>query len=64
MQWHSWAEFWQMGGYGFYVWGSFGITALVVIGEIWQVRAKRRSLLRNLLNETNSQDDINSSSTS
>ena len=64
MQWHSWAEFWQMGGYGFYVWGSFGITALVVVGEIWQVRAKRRSLLRNLLNETNSQDDINSSSTS
>ncbi|OLP07475.1 cytochrome c-type biogenesis protein ccmD [Rhodoferax antarcticus ANT.BR] len=53
-----------MGGYGFYVWGSFGITALVVIAEIWQVRAKRRSLLRNLLNETNSQDDINSSSTS
>lgn len=64
MQWHSWAEFWQMGGYGFYVWGSFGITALVVIGEIWQVRAQRRSLLRNLLNESNSQDDVNSSSTS
>lgn len=64
MQWHSWAEFWQMGGYGFYVWGSFGITALVVIAEIWQVRAKRRSLLRNLLNETNSQDDVNSSSSS
>ena len=64
MQWHSWAEFWDMGGYGFYVWGSFGITALVVIGEIWQVRTQRRSLLRNLLNETNSQDDVNPSSTS
>lgn len=64
MQWHSWAEFWQMGGYGLYVWGSFGITALVVIGEIWQVRAQRRSLIRNLLNETNSQDGVNSSSSS
>ncbi|MBB1077704.1 heme exporter protein CcmD [Rhodoferax sp. 4810] len=64
MQWHSWAEFWAMGGYGFYVWGSFGATALVIVAEIWQVRAQRRALLRNLLNETNSQDDVNSSSTS
>jgi len=54
MQWHSWAEFWEMGGYGFYVWGSFGVTALVVIAEIWQLRAQRRALRRNLLNETNS----------
>ncbi|OQW86084.1 MAG: heme exporter protein CcmD [Rhodoferax ferrireducens] len=64
MQWHSWAEFWAMGGYGFYVWGSFGATALVIMAEIWQVRAQRRALLRNLLNETNSQDDVHSSSSS
>jgi len=61
MLWHSWAEFWAMGGYGLYVWGSFGITALVVIGEIWQVRASRRALLRNLLDEIRSQDDLHSS---
>ena len=53
-----------MGGYGFYVWGSFGVTALVIVAEIWQVRAQRRALLRNLLNETNSQDDIHSSPSS
>ena len=64
MQWHSWAEFWAMGGYGFYVWGSFGVTALVIVAEIWQVRAQRRALLRNLLNETNSQDDLHSSPSS
>ena len=64
MQWHSWAEFWEMGGYGFYVWGSFGLTALVVIIEIWQLRAQRRALLRNLLTEINSEDDVQSSSTS
>jgi len=64
MQWHSWAEFWAMGGYGFYVWGSFGATALIIVAEIWQVRAQRRALLRNLLNETNSQDDVHSSSSS
>jgi len=64
MQWHSWAEFWEMGGYGFYVWGSFGATALVVIVEIWQLRAQRRTLLRNLLTETDSEDDIQSPSKS
>ncbi|MDR3369850.1 heme exporter protein CcmD [Rhodoferax sp.] len=53
-----------MGGYAFYVWGSFGVTALVVIVEIWQLRAQRRTLIRNLLAETNSEDDVQSSSTS
>jgi len=43
-----------MGGYAFYVWGSFGISALVVVAEIWQIRAQRRKLLRNLFNETGS----------
>ncbi len=57
MQWHSVGEFLDMGGYAFYVWGSFGITAAVVIAEIWLVRAKRRDILRNLLNETDSQRD-------
>ncbi|MDO8317782.1 heme exporter protein CcmD [Rhodoferax sp.] len=49
------ADFFNMGGYAFYVWGSFGITALVVVAEIWQVRIQRREILRNLLNETDSQ---------
>ncbi|OGB50381.1 MAG: heme exporter protein CcmD [Burkholderiales bacterium RIFOXYC12_FULL_60_6] len=55
MQWLSVADFFNMGGYAFYVWGSFGITALVVVAEIWQVRIQRREILRNLLNETDSQ---------
>ena len=54
MQWLSVEDFFHMCGYAFYVWGSFGITALVVAAEIWQVRAKRREILRNLLNETDS----------
>lgn len=54
MQWNSVAEFLDMGGYAFYVWGSFGITALVVVYEIWEVRARRRDVLRNLLTETTS----------
>lgn len=55
MQWLSVEDFFHMGGYAFYVWGSFGITALVMVVEIWQLRAKRREILRNLLNETDSQ---------
>ncbi len=28
MTWGSESEFFAMGGYGFYVWGSFGVVAL------------------------------------
>jgi heme exporter protein D len=35
-------EFLAMGGYGFYVWGSYGVTALVIAAEIIGVRARRR----------------------
>jgi len=55
MQWHSVSEFLDMGGYALYVWGSFGISALVVIAEIWQVRARRKEILRNLSDETGSE---------
>ena len=36
MRWDSWSEFWFMGGYGLYVWGSMGMTALLLLLEIWQ----------------------------
>ena len=45
MNWSSLAEFGAMGGYGLYVWGSFGVTALVMIGELLSLRARRRALL-------------------
>jgi heme exporter protein D len=34
-------EFFAMGGYAFYVWGSFGATALVVAIEVLSVRSRR-----------------------
>lgn len=34
-----------MGGYGFYVWGSFGVTALALVGEIWLIRRQRQQTL-------------------
>ncbi len=41
----SMSEFLAMGGYAFYVWGAYGVAALVVAGEIASVRAKRRAVL-------------------
>jgi len=37
------SEFLAMGGYAFYVWGAYGVTALVFIIEIIAVRARLRS---------------------
>jgi heme exporter protein D len=39
------SEFLAMGGYGFYVWGAYGVTALAVIVEILALRARRRAAL-------------------
>ena len=44
MVWNSWSDFAAMGGYGLYVWGSFGVTAVVLAAEIWSVAARRRAL--------------------
>jgi heme exporter protein D len=39
------SEFFAMGGYAFYVWGSFGVTALAVVLELAAARARRRRAL-------------------
>ena len=46
LYWTSWSEFLAMGGYGLYVWGSFGVTAAVLVGEVWALRARHRALMR------------------
>jgi heme exporter protein D len=55
MQWNSASEFFAMGGYAFYVWGSFGLTALVVVGETLLLRNQRRNILRSLRSELQSE---------
>jgi len=45
MHWQSFEAFIAMGGYGFYVWTSFGITALCGALEIWQLRGRQQSLV-------------------
>jgi heme exporter protein D len=57
MQWSSASEFFAMGGYAFYVWGSFGATALVMIGEVLTIRAQRAELIRQLRTEQQSESE-------
>jgi len=47
MNWHNASDFWAMGGYGLYVWGSFAVTALVMVVEVWMVGLRRRALADN-----------------
>jgi len=44
LYWVNASEFWAMGGYGLYVWGSFGVTALTIAIELWSLRARRKAL--------------------
>ncbi len=46
MNWHSWGEFFAMGGYALYVWGSVLMTVLLLGAEVLSVRARRKNLLR------------------
>lgn len=48
MTWASWSDFWNMGGYGFYVWGSYAVTLLCVAAEMVLVRGRHRAVLRRL----------------
>ncbi len=42
------AEFFDMGGYALYVWGSFGVTALLMIAEPIMLRNRCAELMRRL----------------
>ncbi len=48
MNWGSWSDFWQMGGYGLYVWGSFAMTIVCIAGEIWFLRRHRLQTMQRL----------------
>lgn len=46
MKFDTWSAFWAMGGYGFYVWLSFGLTLLALIGLVVTTMVTKKSLLR------------------
>jgi heme exporter protein D len=48
MNWQSFPEFLAMGGRGFFVWGAYGISALLIAGEIILQARRHKQRLRQL----------------
>jgi len=48
MEWASWSDFWDMGGYGIYVWGSYAVTFALVLMEIILLRRSASDTRRRL----------------
>ena len=47
----SFQEFIDMGGYGFYIWGSYFITLVVFVGLYISLKKQRNKLLKQLRRE-------------
>ncbi len=48
MNWASWSAFFEMGGYALYVWGSYAVTAGLIVMEIILLRNRRRAAVEQL----------------
>lgn len=42
--WGSVSEFFAMGGHGFYIWGSYIVTAVFLLGEVFLVRKRKKAI--------------------
>ena len=49
MEWESWQAFWSMGGNGLFVWGSYAVTAILVVVELKLVLRRRSETVQRLL---------------
>ena len=45
MSWQSFDDFARMGGYGLYVWGSYGVTLALLLAEALAVQRRHRLAL-------------------
>jgi len=48
MNWGSFSDFLAMGGYGFYVWGSYGVTALFMLIEVILLIRNKKTMIQRL----------------
>jgi heme exporter protein D len=48
MNWNSASEFFAMGGYALYVWGSFGACAIAFVVEPLLIRQRHSQIVRTL----------------
>jgi heme exporter protein D len=51
VNWGSWDNFLRMGGYGFFVWGSYGMAMAILVVEVWQLKVRRRRAVAELQRE-------------
>lgn len=51
MVWGSFENFLSMGGYGFYVWCSYGMTVALIAAELWLLRTRRAAIVNDLTRE-------------
>jgi heme exporter protein D len=43
MNWASWSDFFAMGGYALYVWGSYAVTAGLILAEVIMLGIRKRA---------------------
>jgi heme exporter protein D len=48
MIWHSMSDFWHMGGYALYVWGSLGVCAVALAWEQVLLKKRTQAIVRSL----------------
>ena len=48
MSWASWSDFFAMGGYALYVWGSYAVVAGLIATECALLVHRRRNILHHL----------------
>ncbi len=48
MSWSSWSEFFAMGGYALYVWGSYAGASGLIVVELVLLARRRAGILRRL----------------
>ncbi len=56
MTWNSASEFFAMGGYGLYVWGSYGVAAALMLAEPLLARLRHHQALRDAARQTDSSE--------
>ncbi len=57
MNWGSASAFFEMGGYGLYVWGSYAAAALLMTLEPWLVHRRHRRSLRDAARVNRANED-------
>lgn len=40
----NWSEFFSMGGYAFYVWGSYGVALVAIAGEVILLLRRKKNV--------------------